>query len=144
MGDRSNIVVVQPDQSRIWLYGHWMGEDNYRVAGQVLSRKLRWNDSPYLTRMLFEYMIEGVYDKETGFGISTYMCDNEYPIVVIDPERQTVHLEEYIWGELPKGKTTKFDIITPAVSFEDFVNAYLVSESINDLAVNMGAKLVTQ
>ena len=135
MGDRSNIVVVQPDNSRVWLYGHWMGEDNYRVAGAVLSKRLRWNDPAYLARMLFENMIEGGYDKETGFGISTTMQDNEYPIVVLRPD-QTVVLEEYSWGE----KT--FTEITPPVSFEKFVNAYSVSESINDLAVNMGAQLV--
>ena len=141
MGDRSNIVVVQPDNSRIWLYGHWMGDDNYRVAGQVLQTGSRNFDHFYLARMLFEKMIEGAYNKETGFGISTTMCDNEYPIVVIDPQKQTVHLEEYIWGELPNGQETRFSIITPTVSIEEFVNAYSASESLNDLAVNMGSKL---
>ena len=134
MGDRSNIVVVQPDNSRIWLYGHWMGEDNYRVVGEVLSQRLRWNDAPYLARMLFEKMIEGSYDKETGFGISTYMCDNEYFIVVLQPD-QTVVLEQYIWGQ------NELTEITPPISFEDFVGIYSYSTSLNDLAVNMGAKL---
>ena len=134
MGDRSNIVVVQPDNSRIWLYGHWMGEDNYRVVGEVLSQRLRWNDAPYLARMLFEKMIEGSYDKETGFGISTHMCDNEYFIVVLRPD-QTVVLEQYIWGQ------SELTEITPPVTFEQFVNAYVISDSLNDLAVNMGAKL---
>lgn len=136
MGDRSNIVVVQPDESRIFLYGHWMGDDNYRVAGQVLSRQERWNDHAYLTRMLFSKMIAHDLDSDTGYGISNTMCDNEYPIVVIDPQKQTVHLEEYIWGD-----GGKFETITPIVSIEEFVNAYSVSESLNDLAVNMGAKL---
>ena len=137
MGDRSNIVVVQPDNSRIWLYGHWMGEDNFRVAGDVLSRRERWNDSPYLTRMLFSKMIEGDYDSDTGYGISNTMCDNEYFIVVIDPKQQTVHLEQYLWGQ------SELTEITLPVSFEDFFNAYLVSESFNNLAVNMSAKLTT-
>lgn len=134
MGDRSNIVVVQPDNSRIWLYGHWMGEDNYRVVGEVLSRRERWNDFPYLTRMLFSKMIEGDLDSDTGYGISNTMCDNEYFIVVLRPD-QTVVLEQYIWGH---GELTE---ITPPISFEDFINAYSVSDSLNDLAVNMGAKL---
>ena len=141
MGDRSNIVVVQPDNSRIFLYGHWMGDDNYRVAGQVLSTGSRNTDHAYLTRMLFSKMIAHDLDGETGFGISNTMCDNEYPIVVIDPQKQTVHLEEYVWGELPNGQETRFSIITPPVTFEEFVNAYSVSESLPDLAVNMGAKL---
>lgn len=134
MGDRSNIVVVQPDNSRIWLYGHWMGEDNYRVVGEVLSQRLRWNDAPYLARMLFDKMTEGNVDQETGFGISTYMCDNEYFIVVLRPD-QTVVLEQYIWGQ------NELTEITPPISFEDFVGIYAYSTSLNDLAVNMGAKL---
>jgi hypothetical protein len=139
MGDRSNIVVVQPDNSRIWLYGHWMGDDNYRVAGQVLALQERWNDSPYLTRMLFAKMTEASpKDSSTGYGISNTMCDNEYPIVVIDPQNQSVHLENYIWGD-----GGKFETITPQVTFEEFVNAYSASESLNDLAVNMGSKLVS-
>ena len=136
MGDRSNIVVVQPDNSRIFLYGHWMGDDNYRVAGQVLSRQERWNDAPYLARMLFARMTAGDEEGSTGYGISTAMCDNEYPIVVIDPQNQSVHLEQYIWGD-----GGKFETITPHVTFEEFVNAYSASESLNDLAVNMGSKL---
>ena len=136
MGDRSNIVVVQPDNSRIWLYGHWMGDDNYRVAGDVLSRKQRWSDSCYLARMLFSKMIAHDLESDTGYGISNTMCDNEYPIVVIDPQNQSVHLEDYIWGD-----GGKFETITPHVTFEEFVNAYSASESLNDLAVNMGAKL---
>ena len=136
MGDRSNIVVVQPDNNRIFLYGHWMGDDNYRVAGQVLSRQERWNDAPYLARMLFARMTAGDEEGSTGYGISTAMCDNEYPIVVIDPQNQSVHLEQYIWGD-----GGKFETITPHVTFEEFVNAYSVSESLNDLAVNMGSKL---
>ena len=136
MGDRSNIVVVQPDNNRIFLYGHWMGDDNYRVAGQVLSRQERWNDAPYLARMLFSLMTSHDPNSDTGFGISTTMCDNEYPIVVIDPQNQSVHLEQYIWGD-----GGKFETITPHVTFEEFVNAYSASESLNDLAVNMGSKL---
>ena len=142
MGDRSNIVVVQPDESRIWLYGHWMGEDSIRIVRDVLSRKERWGDSPYLARMFFSQMVAGDLDSDTGYGISTTMCDNEYPIIVVNPSDQTVHLEEYIWGELPDGSTERFSIITPTVTFEMFINAASVSESFNDLAVSMGSRLV--
>jgi hypothetical protein len=134
MGDRSNIVVVQPDNSRIWLYGHWLGEDNYRVVGEVLSQRLRWGDHAYLARMLFDKMTEGALDKETGFGISTAMCDNEHFIIALQPDL-TVVLEQYIWG---RNELTE---ITPPISFEDFVGIYSYSTSLNDLAVNMGAKL---
>jgi hypothetical protein len=136
MGDRSNIVVMQDNNQSVWLYGHWMGEDAIGIVGEVLSRKQRWTDAPYLTRMIFEKMIEGAFDKETGFGISTAMQDNEYPIIILNPRTQEAWLEEYIWGE---GRS---EVITPVVSFESLANACTVASSYEQLAVLMGSKLV--
>ena len=137
MGDRSNIVVKQPDGSSVWLYGHWMGEDSIRIVHEVLSRKQRWADHAYLARMLFNKMTEGSIDGETGYGISTTMQDNEYPIIVLNPSLQTAWLEEYKWDG-----SKSFEVITPVVTFEEFVSASSVSDDFVNLAVNMGAKLV--
>lgn len=137
MGDRSNIVVKQPDGSSVWLYGHWMGEDSINIVHDVLSRKQRWADHAYLTRMLFEKMIANNLDSETGFGISTTMQDNEYPIIVLNPSLQTVWLEEYKWDG-----SKSFEVMTPVVTFEEFISASSVSDDFVNLAVNMGAKLV--
>lgn len=134
MGDRSNIVVVQPDESRIYLYGHWMGTDAIRITHDVMATKARWAEHAYLARMLFSKMIEGDFDGETGFGISNTPCDNEYPIIVINPAKQTVFIESDYWQK-------PSEPITPEVSFEEFVNASAVSETYADLAVAMGAKL---
>lgn len=134
MGDRSNIVVVQPDTSRIYLYGHWMGEDAINITHDVLARKQRWSDHSYLARMLFSKMIEADLDSDTGYGISNTPCDNEYPIIVINPAKQTVFIESDYWQK-------PSEPITPEVSFEEFINAASVSSSFADLAVNMGAKL---
>lgn len=136
MGDRSNIVVMQDNNQSVWLYGHWMGEDAIKVVANVLNRKQRWTDAPYLTRMLFEEMIQGSVDKETGFGISTAMQDNEYPIIVLNPRTQEAWLEEYMWG------TGESVVITPVVRFEDIANACLFSKSYPELATAMGAHLV--
>ena len=119
MGARSNIVVQEQDGSRIWLYGHWMGEDSINVTRDVLSMRDRWNDAPYLARMLFEEMIQGAVDKTTGFGISTVMCDNEYPIIVLEPHTQTAWLEDSDWSTTPR--TIK--PLTEPIPFEDFLNA---------------------
>jgi hypothetical protein len=136
MGDRSNIVVMQDNNQSVWLYGHWMGEDAIGIVGEVLSRKQRWTDAPYLTRMIFEKMIEGSIDKETGFGISTMMQDNEYPIIILNPMKEEAWIEEYIWG---KGESR---VITPVVSFEHMANACTVASSYEQLSVLMGSKLV--
>ena len=136
MGDRSNIVVMQDNNQSVWLYGHWMGEDAIEIVGKVLSLQKRWTDGPYLTRMLFEEMIDGSLDKETGFGISTSMQDNEYPIIVLNPRTQEAWLEEYIWGE---GKS---EVITPVVNFKDMANACSFSRSYSELATALGARVV--
>lgn len=136
MGDRSNIVVMQDNNQSVWLYGHWMGEDAINVVAEVLNRKQRWTDAPYLTRMIFEKMIEGNVDKETGFGISTAMQDNEYPIIVLNPRTQEAWLEEYEWG------TGESKVITQVVSFEDIARATLFARSYAELALAMGSELV--
>ena len=136
MGDRSNIVVMQDNNQSVWLYGHWMGEDAISVVGEVLNKKLRWTDAPYLTRMLFSKMTENAFDEETGFGISTAMQDNEYPIIVLNPRTQEAWLEEYEWG------TGESKVITPVVRFSDMANACLFSRSYPELATALGAKLV--
>lgn len=89
MGDRGNIVVEFPQQAgveqtpqRIYLYTHWHG---YRL-GEVLRKSLsrgtsRWDDPPYLARIIFSDMIEGQEQELTGFGISPDLRDNNRPLL---------------------------------------------------------------
>lgn len=138
MGDRSNIVVVDHKGDRVWLYGHWMGEDSINVVRDVLGRHARWDDPAYLARMLFNKMTEGDEQGETGYGIATYMCDNEHPVIVLDTRDQTVTLEDSkTWGE-------PLEPITPAVPFETFISCGNENPSFPDVAVDMGAKLTPQ
>lgn len=94
MGDRANIVIKQHDNSRVWLYTHWTGYLQPAVLAAALLRGSgRWNDSPYLARIIFCEMVKGQEMGESGFGISTQMTDNEYPILVVDPDKMTVAVE---------------------------------------------------
>lgn len=136
MGARSNIVVQESNGNRIYLYGHWMGEDSINVVAEVLSQRERWGDESYLARMLFAKMIEGDPQGSTGYGISTYMCDNEYPLIVLEPATMTAVLEEYDWN------TKSFTPITPRVSFEEFLKACVFSESFVEMLSMIGKKLV--
>ena len=136
MGDRSNIVVQESNGNRIYLYGHWQGEYAINVVAEVLGRQERWGDEPFLTRMLFSKMVESDIDGSTGFGISTYMCDNEYPLIVLEPSTQTAVIEEYKFG------ANTFTPITPRVSFDELLNACQYAESFEQLAVALGARLV--
>lgn len=94
MGERSNIVIEQYDGSRVYLYGHWMGDNALQVVADVLDKGQRWSDAPYLTRIIFDRMTKDAADPYTGFGISTYMTDNDYPVFVMNPDKRTIHLED--------------------------------------------------
>lgn len=98
MGDRGNIVIQEAPGKRVYLYTHWSGSDIAKTAKRALARKQRWNDPAYLARIVFCEMIGhddvGALQGETGFGISTGLCDNEHPILVVDVEHQSVFYED--------------------------------------------------
>lgn len=100
MGDRANCVVHQnlyedEDNPPVWLYTHWRGTGLPVIVQQALIRgKPRWDDPPYLTRIIFDEMTSGQHGGETGFGISTSVCDNEHDYVVVDPRTQEVRIED--------------------------------------------------
>ncbi|MDE2095664.1 MAG: hypothetical protein KGL39_00275 [Patescibacteria group bacterium] len=56
-------------------------------------------------------------DQEGGYGISTHVQDNEYPLVVIDEEKQEVRQEH-----------EKDRHVLQRWSFEDFIKAEFADE----------------
>ena len=117
MGDRANIVI-QDGEDEVWLYTHWDGYRYEDALRDALAKRWRWDDAPYLARIIFEELIKGNEGTETGFGISTRMCDNEHPILVVDTDSQEVRLEN------ADGRA-----VTRRQSFEDFVGTTVPSES---------------
>ena len=97
MGDRANCIVMQnafnEDHPPVWLYTHWGGYNLPQAVQKAMQRKERWDDPAYLTRIIFDVMTEGQHGGETGFGISTSMCDNEHDLIVVDPGKKQVRLE---------------------------------------------------
>jgi hypothetical protein len=101
MGDRGNIYVVQhpgkdKPESGIFFYSHWTGTDLPETLQAALKRgQGRWDDEQYLARIIFCEMIrhDGL-DEITGFGISTYICDNEHPILVVDCDKAIVGISK--------------------------------------------------
>jgi len=90
MGDRGNIIVNQDGGGLVYLYTHWTG---YRLHDDLRSALIRgedrWDDVPYLTRIIFSEMTKGQEMETTGFGISTQMGDGGTDIVV-DPQNKRV------------------------------------------------------
>lgn len=85
MGDRANVCVITPRHDPIFLYCHWGGTYLPHTVADALRRGAdRWDDYPYLARIIFSEMIKDDVMETTGYGISTEILDNEYPIVVVD------------------------------------------------------------
>lgn len=136
MGDRANIVVLQPKgdkvaqvtdalfakgRERIYLYSHWGGSELPQVLQTVLARKERWDDHPYLTRIIFCAMVKGDEGGETGYGISTSRPDNEHDYLVVDCDAQTVSRVEEDGGKVvKKWSFEKFIALDIAQAFKSY------------------------
>lgn len=89
MGDRANIRLV--DQGDIYLYTHWDGYKLEETLAEALDRGVnRWDDPSYLNRIIFSEMIKDEVEDETGFGISTYKVDGNYPDLVLNHHERTI------------------------------------------------------
>ena len=99
MGDRANVKVLDDcrkegeEKPAVFLYTHWSGTELAETVQRALQRRVRWDDSPYLARIIFCAMVEGQEAEETGFGISTDLRDNEHRIIVVDPQSQRLTIE---------------------------------------------------
>lgn len=116
MGDRANVVIPQEGMAdvKIYLYTHWGGSELPAVVQRALARRERWADRPYLTRIIFDAMTEGRHGSETGAGISAYLCDNEYPLLIVDTNKQEVCFQPVGQDDMPCGKPLRY-------SFEEYV-----------------------
>lgn len=101
MGDRGNIAIKSAD-ARIYLYSHWGGSELPNDLKTALAKRWRWDDDAYLARIIFDAMLAGRHDEETGFGIANYISDNDsvHPILVVDCHTQTVTAESETGTEL--------------------------------------------
>jgi len=85
MGDRANVLI-----SGVYLYTHWGGRHLPFIVRDALKKKWRWDDDAYLTRIVFCEMVKGQEAEETGFGICSYMPDNEHPVIELNCDNQTI------------------------------------------------------
>ena len=93
MGDRANVYVIDSEDAGngIYLYTHWSGYKWPEALRQALDfGRGRWGDESYLTRIVISPMFSDLVNSETGGGVRTRMCDNSYPILVLDHSTRTV------------------------------------------------------
>jgi hypothetical protein len=108
MGDRGNVVLEQ-EGKEIFLYSHWGGTEIPGIVQRVIAKRIRWDDDAYLGRLIFQEMTRGCEDEETGFGISTYAPDNEYPYIRVNSDKQAVTVDFSPVGQRHPNKSYSFE-----------------------------------
>lgn len=120
MGDRANIYVKEDAERGVYLYTHWAGTDLPRTLQTALDRgRERWGDTPYLARIVFCEMVDRVEKDLTGYGISTVLCDNEYPIIVLDDTNRRLGLAP----EPPTDHSRLHPIADHWVTYEEYISS---------------------
>lgn len=123
MGDRGEVKVIQHSiDAPVYLYTHWGATYLCQTVANALERgRSRWDDPPYLTRIIFSDMIEDEVGETTGYGISTRPGD-VWRTVVVDCTLQKIivqeHTLEYVGSGYEHGTDEKF------YTFDDFINEY--------------------
>lgn len=119
MGNRGN-VTIRANGKDVWFYTHWRGSDLGEIIKAALAKRERWNDAPYLARIIFCELIYGEPEHATtGFGISAEPGDNEYAFWIVDVDKEAVYREP--------DKRDGFDILPKTeaelipVPFTDFI-----------------------
>ena len=70
MGARGNIVVKDDfSDGEVFLYFHWSGHNIEKIVKEALSLKQRWDDSQYLTNIIYSVAYESKC-KRCIFGLS--------------------------------------------------------------------------
>jgi hypothetical protein len=94
MGDRANIYLRDSDTSPgMFLYTHWAGYRWPAALQEALTfGKDRWGDETYLARIIASRVFRDQVDSDTGGGLSTFITDNEYPLLCVDLVRSQVGL----------------------------------------------------
>lgn len=132
MGDRANVFFVDSrdgDKLRgVYLYSHWGGTDFQADAITALTgdvARKRWGDEPYLARIVIQSVMNKNFKESeaTGGGLSTGLCDNNHPILVIDGFEQQVRLMKE--GEEDNAKATP-------LAARPFTEAHLLFGDLSD------------
>jgi hypothetical protein len=85
-----NGAAPKDEESPVVLYTHWGAGEMLSDLKEVLSRKKRWSDPAYLSRMIFSKMIKDDINGETGYGIMTNNVNDAEEEIVVDCDRQEV------------------------------------------------------
>ena len=111
-----NGAAPKDEESPVVLYTHWGAGEMLSDLKEVLSRKKRWSDPAYLSRMIFSKMIKDDIDGETGYGIMTNNVLDAEQEIVVDCDRQEVIIKG---TDVYTNMTYTFNELIKERNFED-------------------------
>lgn len=89
------VQVVGPHGS-VYLYTHDHADTLVSIVHEVLSRRERWDDPDYLSRMFFCAMIPyDMWNSDKGFGIGTQYYIDANLLIVINTEMKRISISSY-------------------------------------------------
>lgn len=92
MGDRRHVVLQYEDGKEIYIYTHWYGSSLPSLLAKALVHgKERWNDVPYLARIIFSQLLKGDEDSLTGWGLAPNYMESQKDDLYIDLSSNTVN-----------------------------------------------------
>lgn len=98
MGDRAEIAVRSDDET-VYLYSHWDGNSLINVLRAALVRgKSRWDDPPYLTRIIFCEMVKDEISGLEGYGIWSSHQESEHGLYLVDINNQKVDINGSVFS----------------------------------------------
>jgi hypothetical protein len=86
----NNAAAPKSDERPVVLYTHDGAKRMLYNLITALSRKERWNDAPYLSRMIFCEMMGDYTHGTTGYGILTDNVPDVEEELLVDMGRQEV------------------------------------------------------
>jgi hypothetical protein len=99
MSDRAEIRVVNANQPDLYLYSHWRGKEIALALKDALIRgRLRWEDGPYLTRIIFCELIKKDVLGENDYGIATYNMGTDHVFIDVEPDLKRVSIGSFYWS----------------------------------------------
>lgn len=102
MGDRATFVIETESSVPLYLYGHWAGDNmmaNLADALTAAESRILMDDQIYASRIIISNLIGDQWRNETGWGISTFFCDAEHSVPVVDLKHQKVRLLPHEWDK---------------------------------------------
>ena len=91
MGDRGEVKI---EPMGIYLYTHWGAADLPNIVKTALLKgQERWNDPPYLARVIFQEMV-GDDESITGYGIQIDHQEDVWRLITVNTDKQTVTIQD--------------------------------------------------